>query len=62
MPEDFKVSLYRSYKEYQRRGGYKLIFPKGDNIDPDIKSQMTYTTKKLMKWYDAKCDMDEHWC
>ncbi|KAL7025475.1 hypothetical protein ACKWTF_013490 [Chironomus riparius] len=64
MSEDFKVSLYRSYKEHQRRGEFKLIFPKGnnDNIESDVKNDLTYTTKKLMKWYEAKCDKDEDWC
>ena len=62
MSEEFKETLYRSYKEYQRRGAFKMIFPKGDNIDSDIKNDLTFTTKKLMKWYEAKCDMDGDWC
>lgn len=60
--DDTIEHLKKSYREHQRRGDMKRIFPI-DKYSNEINMKFyTEQTKISMKWFQAMCWKDPDWC
>lgn len=55
-------SLHKAYREQQRRGEMKRLFPSRDYMSEKVMQQLTDLTRISVKWFDAKCDIDYSYC
>ncbi|XP_070505805.1 probable tubulin polyglutamylase ttll-15 [Chironomus tepperi] len=62
MSEDEREYLQRFYREHNRRGEFKRIFPSAASVDIENLATFTEKTQKLAHWLSAKCEMDDEWC
>lgn len=52
----------QAYREHQRRGGMKRIFPTANFDEPKFAKQLNDINNLQVKWFRAKCETDAEWC
>ena len=54
--------FHEIYRENSRRGGFMRIFPSEKFNHEDFFDGLTPASKKSVKWFEAKCQIDEDFC
>jgi hypothetical protein len=52
----------RAYREHQRRGEMKRLFPTAIYDQPKFAKQLNEINNLQVKWYKEKCEVDAEWC
>ena len=55
-------SFHQSYREHQRRGEMKRLFPSEVYAEESFIMKLSDANKLATKWFKAKCDEDYDWC
>jgi tubulin monoglycylase TTLL15 len=56
------LNMLWAYREHQKRGEMKRIFPTEIYLADDIMKMLSASTQFSQKWFQAKCETDEDWC
>lgn len=55
-------SFHQAYREHQRRGEFRRIFPTSSYRQEEMLKQFTEKNRLSVEWFDAKCGNDADWC
>ncbi|CRK87476.1 CLUMA_CG001277, isoform A [Clunio marinus] len=54
--------LQQAYREHQRRAQMMRMFPSKAVFEPNRMKKLSNSTQLTVKWFLAKCEVDEDWC
>ncbi|XP_070505858.1 probable tubulin polyglutamylase ttll-15 isoform X2 [Chironomus tepperi] len=62
MSTDEREYLQKFYREHNRRGEFKRIFPSAASVNNENLATFSEKTQRLAVWLSGKCEMDYEWC
>lgn len=61
LSEEMLAELHMAYREFHRRGNYRLIFPNLDYMSSKFLSKLSHKSKLMSIWYERMCEKDSAW-
>jgi len=61
LSEEMLAELHMAYREFQRRGNYRLIFPNLDYMSSKFLNKLSDNSKLMSMWYERMCEKDSDW-
>jgi len=56
------LHLMNSYREHQRKGDMKRLFPTKDFVKPALMRKVSEYNHLSLHWFKEKCEQDKDWC
>ena len=62
LDEDNLFHLHNAYREHQRRGDFKRVFPSENHFGDEFINQLSPNNQISAKWFREKCKKSKDWC